>query len=432
MADMTAQRARRVIPGGVNSAQRQLPGLSDLVIVASAGARLMTVDGREILDFHGAYGPPLLGHNDPDVDRAVASAAQTIDNPGVGVTNYEIELAERIVELVPSVEQVLFTSTGSEATFHAVRLSRTVTGRRNVVKFQGCYHGWHDSLAMNVISPADKIGQKDPLSRGILPEVVDATIVLPFNDVAALEATFDEQGDTIAAVILEPVPHNIGCVLPHPEFLAAIRRLCTDRGAVMVFDEVITGFRHAIGGYQSICGVTPDLTTMGKAFANGYPISAIGGRAELMREFSTSPGQPAFFAGTFNGHPVMAAAACATIDKLVNEPVHDHIYQLGDKARTGLTEVFSSLDVEAFVTGFGSIFVSFFMNGPVDDYRDLLRNDVDLFTGYRVRQVDMGVLEVPLNLKRSNMSYAHTDADVDRLLETTHASVAAHLADRRR
>lgn len=392
----------------------------------------MTVDGREILDFHGAYGPPLLGHNDPDVDRAVASAAQTIDNPGVGVTNYEIELAERIVELVPSVEQVLFTSTGSEATFHAVRLSRTVTGRRNVVKFQGCYHGWHDSLAMNVISPADKIGQKDPLSRGILPEVVDATIVLPFNDVAALEATFDEQGDTIAAVILEPVPHNIGCVLPHPEFLAAIRRLCTDRGAVMVFDEVITGFRHAIGGYQSICGVTPDLTTMGKAFANGYPISAIGGRAELMREFSTSPGQPAFFAGTFNGHPVMAAAACATIDKLVNEPVHDHIYQLGDKARTGLTEVFSSLDVEAFVTGFGSIFVSFFMNGPVDDYRDLLRNDVDLFTGYRVRQVDMGVLEVPLNLKRSNMSYAHTDADVDRLLETTHASVAAHLADRRR
>ncbi len=199
---------------------------------------------------------------------------------------------------------------------------------------------------------------------------------------------------------------------------------------MLIFDEVITGFRHDIGGYQSVIGVQPDLTTMGKAFANGYPISALGGKAEIMGEFATTPGKPAFFAGTFNGHPAMAAAAVATIEKLRREPVHQHIFALGDRARDGLHKIFDEQGVEAVVSGFGSIFVSFFQSGPVRNYTDLLRNDVDLFTGYRLRQIDKGVLEVPLNLKRSNMSWAHTEADVDRLLETTAESVAEHLAER--
>ena len=426
----TAAEARTVIAGGVNSIQRRLTGLEDIVIVGSRGAYLTDGDGRELLDFHGAYGPPILGHNDPDVDAAVAATIRVVDNPGLGVTPYEIELADRIVESIASVERVLLTNTGSEATFQALRVARTVTGREKIIKFQGCYHGWHDSVAMNVISPADKVGQQHPLSAGILQAVLDATIVLPFNDAGAVEAALEEHDGEVAAIILELIPHNVGALLPQPGFVQELRRLATQHGVVLIFDEVITGFRHGLGGYQAVLGVEPDLTTMGKAFANGYPISALGGKASIMEEFGTVPGKPAFFAGTFNGHPAMAAAAIATIDKLRTEPVHEHVFALGDRARSGLTELWRELGIEALVTGYGSIFVSYFMSGPAVEYRDLLRNDADLFTGYRMRQIDRGVLEVPLNLKRSNMSYAHTEADVDRLLETTRESVLEHVSAR--
>lgn len=428
----TAVDARRLMPGGVNSAQRQITGLEDLVIVGSSGSRLYTVDGQELVDFHGAFGPPILGHNDPHVDEAVSNALHAIDNPGVGVTAQEIELGERLVDCFPSVEQVLLTSTGTEATFHALRLARTVTGRRKILKFQGCYHGWHDSVAMNVISAADRVDDKDPLSSGILPEVIDATVVVPFNDAGAVERAFEENPGEIAAIIVEPIPHNIGCVLPAEGFLAELRRLATRNGAVLVFDEVITGFRHGLGGYQEICGVEPDLTAMGKAFANGYPIGALGGRRELMQQFATIPGRPAFFAGTYNGHPAMAAAASATIDKLRAEPVYTHVYALGDLLRGKLTDLFASLGVTTVVAGFGSVSVTYFMDGPVTEYRDLLRNDVDLFTGYRRRLVADGLLELPLNLKRNNLSYAHTAEDIDRLVDATGVAVQAVLQERSR
>ncbi|HET7044948.1 MAG TPA: aminotransferase class III-fold pyridoxal phosphate-dependent enzyme, partial [Gaiellaceae bacterium] len=306
-----AARAAAVIPGGVNSGQRRVPGLEELVIAATAGSTFTDGDGNVYTDYHAAFGPPLLGHNDPDVDAAVAETARTTGLMGVGVSRVEVELAERIVELVPSVEQVLLTETGSEATHHAIRVARAATGRRHIVKFQGCYHGWHDSVAMNVISLPENVGRRDPISQGGIPEVTEATIVCRFNDAADVECALAEHD--VAAIILEPIPHNIGAVLPQPGFLERLRELATKHGTVLVFDEVITGFRHGLGGYQSICGVTPDLTTMGKAMANGYPVSALGGRAELMDLFSTTPGRPAFFAGTFNGHPAMAAAALATI-----------------------------------------------------------------------------------------------------------------------
>lgn len=426
----TAEKARSLIAGGVNSAQRRLTGLEDVVVVGTGGALLHTADGRELIDFHGAYGPPLLGHNDPDVDDAVARTIRQIDNPGLGVTPQEVELAELIVDSIDSVERVLLTNTGSEATFQALRVARTVTGRDKIIKFQGCYHGWHDSLAMNVISKPENVGKKDPLSAGILQAVIDATIVVPFNDAGAVETALRENAGEVAAIILELIPHNVGALLPEPGFVERLRELATAHGTVLIFDEVITGFRHGMGGYQGVLGVEPDLTTMGKAFANGYPISALGGRADIMEEFATVPGKPAFFAGTFNGHPAMAAAAIATIKKLRDEPVHEHVFALGERARTGLRQVWDELGVNAVVSGFGSIFVSFFMDGPVRDYSDLLRNDDALFVDYRLRQIDKGVLEVPLNLKRSNMSYAHTEADVDRLLETTRASVVESLTAR--
>jgi glutamate-1-semialdehyde 2,1-aminomutase len=425
---LLAERAARVIPGGVNSGQRRVAGLEELVVAATSGATFTDADGNRYTDYHAAFGPPLLGHNDPDVDAAVAAAAGRLGLMGVGVTPIEIELAERICALVPSAERVLLTETGSEATFHALRVSRAATGRRHIIKFQGCYHGWHDSVALNVISAPEKLGQKDPLSLGILPEVIDATIVCRFNDAEDVEralASYD-----VAAIILEPIPHNVGALLPQPGFLERLRELATRHGSVLIFDEVITGFRHALGGYQSIAGVTPDLTTLGKAMGNGWPVSALAGKAELMELFSTTPGRPAFFAGTFNGHPPTAAAALATITKLENEPVHEHVFALGERTRRGLQELYRGLGVPAEVSGFGSVFISYFLEGTPRSYDDLLANDAELFVGYRRELMTHGIFELPLNLKRSHFSYAHSEQDVDRLLEATEAAVTSVLARR--
>ncbi len=430
MARDVATRARAVIPGGVNSGQRGIPELGDLVVTGTRGATFTDQHGRTYTDYHAAFGPPLLGHNDPDVDRAVAETGKKLDNVGIGVTPIEVELAEKLVSLIPSMERVLLTMTGTEATFHAIRLARAATERRYLIKFQGCYHGWHDAVAMNVISPRERIGSKDLLSKGIFPEVADATLVVPFNDADAVARALDEHRGDVAAIIVEPIPHNIGCVLPLPGFLERLRDLATRHGTVLIFDEVITGFRHGLGGYQEIAGVRPDLTSLGKAMANGWPISALGGRADLMDLFSTTPGRPAFFAGTFNGHPAMAAAAMATIEKLEREPVHQHVFRLGERVRDGLRTVLREFEIPTVVSGFGSVFVTYFQRGPVTQYEDLLANDVALFTGYRRAQMKDGIFELPLNLKRSHISYAHTDEDVDRLIEATASAVRGVLRER--
>lgn len=418
-------RARRFIPGGVNSGQRQVTGLEDLVIVATDGATFTDARGRTYTDYHAAFGPAVLGHNYKSVDDAASDAARSVDLMGVGVTPVEIDLAERICAVVPSIESVLLTSTGSEATFHALRVARVATGRRHIVKFQGCYHGWHDSVAMNVISPPERVGHKDPLSGGILPDVLDSTIVCPFNDADAVERALRDYD--VAAVILEPIPHNIGCVLPKAGFLERLRELCTKHGTVLIFDEVVTGFRHGLAGYQSHTSVIPDLTTLGKAIANGYPVAALGGRADLMDLFSTTPGRPAFFAGTFNGHPAMAAAALATIEVLQSEPVYEHLFALGDRVREGLRTLYAGLGVKAQVTGFGSVFLTYFLDGPVERYEDLLANDAELFCGYRLGLMEHGIFELPLNLKRNHISFAHSERDIDDLVAATGTVVSALL-----
>jgi glutamate-1-semialdehyde 2,1-aminomutase len=430
LAGDLAARARAVIPGGVNSAQRQIPGLDDLVVVRTGGCSFEDSTGRVYTDYQSAFGPALLGHNDADVDRAFAEAARVVDLTGVGVTPIEVELAEKLVAVVPSLERVLLTVSGSAATFHALRLARAATGRRHIVKFQGGYHGWHDSVAMNVLSRPERLGRRDPTSAGILDEVLEATLIAPFNDLAAVSRLVDEHPDDVAALIVEPIAHSMGAMLPQPGFLEGLRELCSRRGIVLVFDEVITGFRHAVGGYQSICGVTPDLSAFGKAMANGYPIGALGGRADLMDEFSTNPGHPVLFAGTFNGHPACAAAALATIAKLEDEPVHEHIFALGDRVRHELAVLYERLGVPAVIAGFGSIFVPYFVPGPVSSYADLLANDADLFVGYRRALIEEGIFELPLNLKRSHVSYAHAEHHVDELLAATERSVRSVLARR--
>lgn len=408
------ERARQVIPGGVNSSNRVLPW--PLAIREASGAYFTDVDGRRYLDYHAAFGPLLLGHNHPRVNTAVQAIIERLDIIGVGVTDIEVELAEIIARYVPSAERVLLTNSGSEATYAAIRLARAATGRNSIVKFQGTYHGWHDAVLMNVISAADKIGKSDPLSLGMLPEVVEHTIVLPFNDVEAVADTLQQRGDEIAAVLVEVIPHNIGCVLPRPEFLRTLRTLTETHGCLLIFDEVITGFRHALGGYQSIAGVTPDLSTFAKAMANGYPIAALVGKHVYMDRFG--PGGGVFFGGTYNGHPVGVAAALATIAELEDGSVHRHCFALAQVVAEGLQAIARELGVPMTVARFGSVFVPYFMEGPIENYTDLLRNNNERDTWFRRAMCEQGIFMIPTALKRNHVSAVHTQMDIDRTLET--------------
>jgi len=404
--------AQRVIPGGVSSANRRVD--PNLTFTHAGGAYIYDADGQRYIDYHAAFGPAILGHCHPEVNRRVAEVIANIDLIGVGSNELEAQLAQKIVEHVPSAEKVIFCNSGSEATYSALRVARAATGRRRVIKFQGCYHGWHDAVLMNVITSADKIGQKDLLSAGMTPEVVDDTIVLRFNDITQLTQVVEEHGSEIAAVILEPLPHNIGAVLPHHAFLQALRDLTTDHGIVLVFDEVVSGFRHTLGGYQAIAGITPDLTTMGKAIANGFPLAALCGRVDLMDR--CGPDGDVFFAGTFNAHPAGVAASLATIEVLEQPDSYAHLFGLGDRMRSGMTRLVEEHGIAATTTGFGSVFVTYFLTGALDSYDDLLRNDVAAFVQFRREMIARGVYMLPVNLKRNHVSLSHTAEDIDTTL----------------
>ena len=413
------QQACRVIPGGVNTSLRRVA--PNLVFTQAKGAVITDVEGNDYIDYQAAFGPIVLGHCHEEVNRRAAEAVQQVDLLGTGTLEGEIALAEKICAHVPSAEQVVFTNSGSEATYSAIRLARAVTGRKKIIKFQGCYHGWHDSVLMNVATPAEKVGTRHVLSQGSLPEVTDLTLVCRFNSLDDVERAYRENPGEIAAIILELIPHNIGCVMPKQEFLTGLREITRLHGSVLIFDEVITGFRHGLGGYQKVCGVTPDLTTMGKAMANGYPISALAGRRDLMERFNTTAQGDVFFAGTFNGHAACCAAALATIEVLERPGSYEHLFGLGERMRRGLAAITSRLGVRATVAGFGSVFLTYFMDGPIESYTDLLRNDADLFVAYRRGLLDKGFFKLPMNLKRNHISLSHTEAMVDRTLEAAEA-----------
>lgn len=406
--------ARTYIPGGINTTIRAIN--PPLVFTRAEGACIYDADGNGYIDYHAAFGPPILGHCHPGVNRAVFDTLSQIDLIGVGTTELEARLAQKICQHVPSAEKVLFCNSGSEATFSAIRLARAVTGKKKLIKFQGCYHGHHDAVLMNVITPPEKMGQRDILSAGMSPEVAENTIVLTFNSLAEVEQAVKAEGDDIAAIILEPIPHNIGCVMPKPEFLAGLRQITRDHDIILIFDEVVTGFRHGLGGYQKVAGVTPDLTTMGKAMANGYPIAAVAGRADLMDRYATAGGD-VFFAGTYNAHPVGTAASLATIEALEDGVLYEKMFRLGDKVRQGMADIANRLGIEGTVVGFGSIWLMYFMSPPVENYTDLLRNDGGRFIAHRRKMIERGVFELPLNLKRNHISAAHTDEHIDFTLQ---------------
>lgn len=416
-----SERAQRYIPGGVSSANRLVE--PNLAFTRAQGAYIFDEAGKRYIDYHAAFGPPLLGHCNAEVNQRVVEAISQLDLVGIGSNELEAELAEKIHQHVPSAEKVMFCNSGSEATYSALRLARAATGRRKIIKFQGCYHGWHDAILLNVISAPDKVGHKDPLSAGMTPEVIDDTLVLTFNDLDEVKQTFAERGHEIAAIIVEPIPHNIGCVLPLPGFLQGLRDVTKQYGAVLIFDEVITGFRHGLGGYQSVEGVTPDLTTMAKAAANGYPLGIMAGRAELMD--LCRPGGEVFFAGTFNAHPVGVAAALKTIEILERPETYEHLFSLGERMRQGLREVVKKLGIRATVAGFGSVFLLYFMEPPINNYTDLLRNDAKTFVAYRRNLIERGIYELPVNLKRNHISLAHSRADIDETLAAAEAALQA-------
>lgn len=407
--------ANKYSPGGVHTSIRNVE--PHLIFKKSEGAYIYDADGNRFIDYQAAFGPFVLGHCHPYVTEKVVEAIQSTDLYGVGTTDLEIELAEKICKHVPSSEQVLFCNSGSEATYHAIRLSRAVTGRKKIIKFQGCYHGWHDYVARNMLSSADKIGKRDPGSAGMMDEAVDNTLICDFNDLPGVQEMLESNEGQVAALIIETIPHNVGCLMPQDGFLQGLKDVCQKHGVILIFDEVITGFRHDLGGFQKICAVTPDLTTMGKAMANGFPMAAIAGRKDLMERFNTKPGGDVWFAGTYNGHAVGTAASLATIELMEKEPVHKHLFELGERMRQGLREIYARLDMQTYVAGFGSVWTSYFMDSEPLNYTDLMNNDGDFYVRYRQELLNYGIFKMPMNLKRNHISYSHTKEDIDYTLE---------------
>lgn len=414
-------RAKNVIPGGVSSYARKF----DLPVSfeRGEGSRVYDVDGNEYVDYLNAWGAISLGHCHPDVNAAAARALETQDLYGMGTTDLEVELAEAVSEHVPSAERVLFGLSGSSMVASAIRLARAVTGGRKIVKFQGHYHGWYDPLALNHESGSEDIGTKDPFTAGVLPDVFEDTIVLPFNDIDAVEETFAEHGDDIAAVILEPIAHNMGCVLPKDGYLDALREITDDHDSLLIFDEIVTGFRHNMGGAQALFDVTPDLTTMGKSVANGYPLSILCGTAEYMERFQTADGGDVAFGGTYNAHAGATAAALETIRIMETDDVHERAATLCEEAATGIEDVIDDLGITAQVRRYGTVFLTYFMDGPIDDYEDVLRNDTETYLAYRLEMINRGVLMVPKDARRNYLTASHTEEDVQRTIEAAEGAL---------
>jgi len=415
--------ASRYIPGGVNTARRNAH--SQLIVRRAHGAYLEDLDGKKYIDYHAAYGAILLGHSYPAVTERVIKAVNDSVLFGVAVTEPEVELARKLAEHVPSIDKSLACNSGSEATYHAIRVARAVTGREKIAKFQGHYHGFHDYVLMNIISPKEMLGKRHLGSKGMLQCAVEKTEVCRFNDLNDVERVLAEHD--VAALIVEPIAHNSPGIMPAEGFLEGLRNLCTETGTLLIFDEVITGFRHHIGGYQTIAGVTPDLTTMGKSIANGFPIAVVGGREDIMNRFDTHPDGDVQFAGTYNGGGVSVAAALATIAELESGAVHRHIFRLGDRMRSGLAEIVKRAGIPGLVSGYGSLFILLFMEGPLVSFDDAVRNDDELFVSYRNELIRRGVFEEPLSHGRSHISYSHTDEDIDISLEAAEAALGAAL-----
>ena len=403
-------RAKQLIPGGVNSPARAFGGVGGepIFFERGSGAYLYDIDGNRYIDYVGSWGPMILGHCHPAVVAALEAAIGRGTSFGAP-TLAENELSELIVEAVPSVEKVRLVNSGTEATMSALRLARGFTGRDCVVKFAGNYHGHVDSLLVAAGSSAATLGV--PNSPGVTAGTTRDTLVLRYNDVAGLETAFAEHGRRIAAVIFEPVVGNMGCVVPQPAFLAALRRLTTAAGALLIFDEVMTGFRVAYGGAQSLFQVTPDLTTLGKIVGGGLPVGAYGGRAEIMDH--VLPAGKVFQAGTLSGNPLATAAGIATLKCLRDAPPYARLERLGSRLAAGLAAGAAAAGILHTVARVGSMMTLFFNAHPVTNWEDASQSDTQRFACWFWELIDRGVYMPCSQYEALFVSAAHSDEDIE-------------------
>jgi glutamate-1-semialdehyde 2,1-aminomutase len=404
------QRAQQLMPGGVNSPARAFGGVGGepIVFERGEGAYLFDVDGNRYIDYIGSWGPMILGHAHPAVVEALHAAVERGTSFGAP-TEAENELAELIVAAVPAVEKVRLVNSGTEATMSAIRLARGFTGRDVIVKFAGNYHGHVDSLLVAAGSSAATLAVPD--SPGVTAGTSRDTLVLRYNDVAGLDTAFREHGPRIAGVIAEPVVGNMGCVLPTRAFLDALRQLTRQHGALLILDEVMTGFRVAYAGAQSLLGVEPDLTTLGKIVGGGMPIGAYGGRAEIMDH--VLPAGKVFQAGTLSGNPIATAAGIATLKALRDDPPYARLEQLGARLAAGLAAAAASAGVPHSVARVGSMLTLFFNGEPVTDWDVAARCDRAAFARYFWRLIERGVYMPCSQFEALFISAAHSEADID-------------------
>ncbi|RDV83014.1 glutamate-1-semialdehyde 2,1-aminomutase [Ammonifex thiophilus] len=408
--------AQKYLPGGVNSPVRAFKAVGGIppFIVGGEGARVYDADGNSYLDYVCSWGPLILGHAHPAVVEAVASQAKRGMSFGAPCP-LEVELARRLVEALPGVEMVRLVNSGTEATMSAIRLARAYTRRFKILKFEGCYHGHADSFLIKAGSGALTLGV--PTSPGVPPGTAADTLVARFNDLEGVREIFKERGEEIAAVILEPVAGNMGVVPPRPGFLEGLRELCRSYGALLIFDEVITGFRVAYGGAQTLYGVTPDLTCLGKIIGGGLPVGAFGGRREIME--MVAPVGPVYQAGTLSGNPLAMAAGVATLEVLRQEETYPYLEKLGKMLEDGLRRALEEAGVPGRINRVGSMLTLFFTSEEVGDYASAVKSDTSLFANFFHAMLEEGVYLPPSQFEAWFISLAHREEDVAFTVEAT-------------
>jgi glutamate-1-semialdehyde 2,1-aminomutase len=414
--------AQHLMPGGVNSPVRAFGavGGEPVVMARGRGSHIWDVDGNEYVDYVGSWGPLILGHAYPAVVEILQKAAERGTSFGA-LTELEVELARLVTSAVPSMERVRFVNSGTEATMSALRLARAFTGRDKVLKFEGCYHGHSDGLLAKAGSGVATLGLPD--SAGVPASYTSETLLAPFNDPAAVAQVFDAHGDEIAAVIVEPVPANMGVVLPEPGFLRFLREITETHDALLVFDEVISGFRLSLGGAQMYFGVVPDLTCLGKIIGGGLPVGAYGGRADVMAMIA--PDGPVYQAGTLSGNPMAMAAGIVTLRILSNEGVYRGLDAMGASLAEGLREAARAAEAPVVVTQIGSLLTVFFADEAPRDYASAKRADTSRFGRFFGSMLDAGIYLPPSQYEAWFISLAHQQADFDRTLEAARRAFAA-------
>jgi len=417
------KRAEQLIPGGVNSPVRAFRsvGSEPPLLVRGEGAHVWDADGNRYIDYVGSWGPLILGHADPEVIESVIAAARKGTSFGAS-TPSEADLADLVIEAFPAIEKVRFVSSGTEATMSAIRLARAATGRKIIMKFEGCYHGHSDALLVKAGSGVATLGI--PGSAGVLEEFVEFTLALPYNNVPAVQTAFEKFAGQIACVIVEPVVGNMGCVLPKPGYLQALRQITARDGALLIFDEVMTGFRLAFGGASELYGVKPDLTTLGKIIGGGLPVGAYGGPATLMD--MVAPVGPVYQAGTLSGNPLAMAAGIATLCQLKanREQFYRQLDENSGKLVAGILQAAKEAGVAMTANRVGSMFTFFFTDRPVSDWDSAATCDTASFGRFHGAMMEAGVWLPPSQFEAAFLSVAHTAGDIDDTIAAAREALA--------